>query len=370
MKRMTCSLSLVALFAAGSSVASDRDDFDGQVNSNGIKYIETYTPTGVVPPPNVAARQQGTADAMPTHVMTPAPDPDAESAMTPEQAAAWRSSVRSGFKNAYQRAGKPGIAVFWNREFNDELSQWYSDKRVVRTGEQAHNTNDKFEPASGSKLDGYNRSMTGGSRIVEAQYFAECNEALKVSASRERGETDKDAVSAEVTPNAELCYQVLNKRAPTGDDMGGKAKEFEFSSGYMQPFFGSGAKMLDRAAIMRITQRDNANKAGAEMISDSQQIETDALIGYADYLAEVVYSSKSGTQLGVEFLVTVKEVSSGRVVAMFRSEGTPADLDKPKEEWVATATGFSKRTTSAETEPKAVGEQLAYETMEALSRVW
>lgn len=286
----------------------------------------------------------------------------------------WKLKIENKFKTKYENLGQPKIAIFWNREFSDQLSQWYSDKRVVKTGEQANNSTDKYEPASGNSKDGYSRSQTGGSRIVEAQYFAECKEAVKTSAQTERshgvdGSYSKDAISAEATPSSELCYQVLNTPKKSGDEMNSKSMEFEFSSGFTGSFINIKTNIVDRASIMRIMQRDTAAKAGAELIADSQKIESDALLGYADYLAEVVYQHSSNTELGFEFLVTVKEISNGRIVAKFKSEARPKGL-KETESWKATSKGYKKVKNVEHASPSQVGEQLAYETMEALNRTW
>jgi hypothetical protein len=355
MQKQLTIATLLAVLPVSAAVASDYEDFDGQPNSNGVRYIESYTAPGYVPPAP-AAPGRAPLDAMPTQVL--ASPQTRDGGQGEAESAAWKSRVRGQFRSAYKSAGEPSIAVFWNREFNDQLSQWHADKRVVRTGEQATNSTDKFEPSAKGK--GWERNMTGGSRIVEAQYFAECKAALVQSGG-------KEGSKREYTP--ELCYQVLNRRAPAGDSMGHKATEFGFNSGFMGPLLNTSVKVLDRSAIMRLTQRDTARKAGAELISDSQKVESDALIGYADYFAEIIYSSKPGAHLGVEFLVSVKEVSTGRVVAMFRTEGEPPSSE-PVTQWVATANGFIEQTAEAESNPKEVGEQLAYETMEALARVW
>ncbi len=354
-----CNATLASLGIALCVQASSFDDFDGKPSSDGLKYIERYTPAGQVPPPPVMPYESPAYDDAPTGMMGGAGPMPADSSA--QKAAAWRNSVSAGFKLAYKRAGSPRIAVFWNRELTDQLSQWYADKRVVRTSEQAGHVDARRDPPKAAAAPGYNRSVRGGAHALEAQYFADCQAALK-----ERGADG----SSKRGYAPELCYEVLQRPAPTGDDMGGKAKEFEFSAGFMDPFIGVSAKMLDRAAIMRIVQRNNARRAGTELVPDSVTVETDALIGYADYVAEVVYSSDPQSQLGVEFLVSVKQVASGRVAAMFRTDATPADLPPPSTRWAATASGFEQRTTYASASPRQVGEQLALETMEALSRAW
>ena len=50
------------------------------------------------------------------------------------------------FKQAYKKEGKPSIAIFWNRAFDDQLSQWYQEIRLSQTGEKSVKVSDKFEP--------------------------------------------------------------------------------------------------------------------------------------------------------------------------------------------------------------------------------
>jgi len=350
---------LAALGVTLCARASTFDDFDGNRNSDGVKYIERYTPPGQVPRAPHSPDGSGAYDEPSTGMMTGTGLVASDS--SGEKAAAWRRQVLAGFKAAYKRAGSPRIAVFWNRELTDQLSQWYADKRVIHTGEQAGQGKDRLQPAGATAAPGYQRDTSVANHTTEAQYFADCKAALSL-----RG-ADGSRLR-EYTP--ELCYQILQRPMPAGDGMGGRAKEFEFGSGFMGPFLGASAKMLDRAAIMRITQRDSARRSGVEVVSDAVEVETDALVGHADYVAEIVYSANPGSQLGVEFLVTVKQVKSGRVVAMFRPAATPADLPPPSTRWAATAAGFEKRTTHASATPHQVGAQLAFETMEALSRAW
>lgn len=258
------------------------------------------------------------------------------------------------FRSAYSQAGEPRIAIFWNRKFSDQLSQWEALERRTIAGESAGNLKDVFNQTngaspedalgtavgsldsgtpSGGNLGSYERNVTGGSRILASEYY----------------ET--------------RIHQ--RKRAGMGE-----STDFEFGSGYTQAFLSASAKIIDRQAIMRLIERDNARAAGAEMVADYQKVETDALIGYADYLAEIVFVDDPGAALGKAFMVSVKEVATGRVVAMFRSEGTPQNKPVPKAEWVATASGFQKVQAAQVHTPIEVGEQLGMETMEALARIW
>jgi hypothetical protein len=245
-----------------------------------------------------------------------------------------RQQVLTKFSASYEIAGEPGIAVFWNREFDDQLSQWYQTFRTSQTGESSIKGKDKFEPAGGDD-PAYERNVSGGGKIVSAQY-------VEV----------RDKVQSRAGFNNE-------------------SKSFGFSAGFTSAFLSVPAKILDRKAIMRLVQRDGAKEAGAEMISDYQKVETDALVGYAEYLAEILLTPDQSGDSSWAFMVTVKSVSTGQVVAMFKSTANKP-FDEPQEtRWVATSTGYQKETDERKIgTPEEVGQQLAYETMQALSKIW
>jgi hypothetical protein len=243
-----------------------------------------------------------------------------------------RKVISQNFSKAYGNAGQPAIAIFWNRKFDDQLSQWYQTLRYSKTGESSVKGQDKFEPSSGSSKEGYQRNISGGGKIVSSEYV------------EKRVETEQ--------------REGLNE-----------ADQFAFASGFTSTFLSVPAKILDRDAIMRIVQRDNAKQAGAEMISDYQKIESDALIGYADYLAEVILTKDDNAPTGWAFLVSVKSVSDGQIVAMFKSNGETELGSNNKAKWTAGENGYTKDQNKIGA-PNDVGEQLAYETMAALSRVW
>lgn len=244
-----------------------------------------------------------------------------------------RAKISNEFSSAYEKQGKPAIAIFWNRKFDDQLSQWYQEVRYSKTGETAVKGQDKFDPKGGVEPS-YERNVSGGGKIVSSEYI----ETRQKNSIRE-GFSEPDS--------------------------------FDFSAGFTTTVLSIPVKILDRRAIMRLMQRDNADEAGAEMISDYQKIETDALIGYADYLAEIILTPDTKADTGWAFMVSVKSVSDGQVVAMFKSQANkPIDPDM-KVKWVVTEDGYEKQTSQREIgSPNEAGEQLAFETMEALSKIW
>lgn len=251
---------------------------------------------------------------------------------SPKRIAQAREELASEFLQAYKKEGEPKIAIFWNKKFDDQLSQWDATNRISKTGETNSDSKEKFEPNSAN--DGYVRNTSGGSRIVEAQYIEE-----KIVAKQRDGF--------------------------------GELNDFSFSGGFVQPMLESGVYLIDRDAIMRLMQRDSAKSSGAEMISDTKKIETDALLGYADLLAEIVFSKEfsAASPMNREFLVTVKEISTGRLITMFRSSAMPSNINRFK----ASESGYDSVNVNLKDgnfRPELAGEQLAYELMQKLIKVW
>jgi hypothetical protein len=329
------SVTLYLIVITGNAVASDYEDFDGTSNSQGATYIETYTPAGTVPPANIPARE-GALDAAPATV-TEAQLPKVDNNDN-QQADQWMTEVRNNFRVAYKKAGSPSIALFWNREFNDQLSQWYVDKRVTATHEDTVDLTGNHMSADKDK--NWSTNISGNSTSSDEHSFSECKGGQ--------------------------CYQELSVNSSRGDNIQNRAEEFGFNSGFISSLLTGKARLLDRAAIMRLTQRDKAKQAGKEIESDRKTIETDSLIGYAEYLAEIIYSTKSNTQLGMTFLVTIKEVATGRIIVMFKSDARPEGLRAIQTAFVATKNGFIEQTTEFYATPEQVGKQLGYETMQAL----
>lgn len=302
-------------------------DINNSKNASGNVDIESLSEPGFVKPPSNTEASYG-YDAQPTEVLvdnTNAPTIDADN---------WKNNIINNFKNTYKNAGKPKIAVFWNHVFDDSLSQWHANKRAHISRKEKLDID--YDSTGKDKTT---KTLSLADRVDVEQQFTHCDNGV--------------------------CYQTLKPKSYAGDNMQSKTEEFEFNSGFVSVFLQGNAKLLDRAAIMRLEQRSERYKDKGIEEADRQMVETDALIDRAEYLAEINYSNKVDAQLGVEFLVTIKKVKSGEIIAMFRTEALPIDLESPTAQFEATPNGFVKKITNQLATPKQVGQQLAYETMEA-----
>ena len=223
------------------------------------------------------------------------------------------SAVESRFKSLYAKQGKPRLAFFWNREFTDLLTQWFGIERVAITDSTEFNITGKR----------------------------------------------KTTVSVESTTGIEKQYRRtdVRKKGPRG------AEAWKFESGFLKPFLSSGAKIIDRAAIMRL----KAAAMGSKRTQDIQYIETTALLGYADLLVEILFEE---TGDGPVFKMTVKTVNSGQLLTQLATLGRKdKDPKAPEVAYVPTASGFQPVMKTAKIKKKKPKE-LGMELMEAMIAAW
>lgn len=236
--------------------------------------------------------------------------------------------VRS-FSTVYKKKGKPRLAVFWNRKFDDQLSQW---EQVAR-----------------------------GSVSMQA--------SLETEGHLPSSESEKDANGKALAKALGSAY--IERKNPAQYRHGlGETSDFEFGSGFVQRMSSAGTKIIDRSTIMRLMQSNKQDTAGAEVITDRQVVETDALKGYADYIAELVFTRNSSAPVGMSFLVTVKDINTGEIVTMFKSDGEPPTVQQ-KAKLQVTDHGYDYvDDNNSDINPTDVGGQIALEMMSALTQVW
>jgi len=242
-------------------------------------------------------------------------------AQGPAEDALNEGAVGAAFRAAYAAEGTPRLAVFWNRAFSDRLSQWTALSRVVRS-EQSRIT--------GTLFDTDNSALIQGNESVQA-------ELLNPETGRAGFETER--------------------------------ADMAFESAYVTPLQTHGARIIDRATVMRLTQSEMRNDEGMTYRPDQQLVETDALINYTDLIAEILMVRDPEADLGAAFRVQVKDVRTGELVISFLSRGETPARAGARREWVATDQGFQPRADKAPT-PEGVARRLAFETMERLAGRW
>ena len=228
------------------------------------------------------------------------------------------AAAREAFRRAYRRAGSPRLAVFWNRAFDDRLRETEAESRLV----------------------------------VERNFAARDEESGKPAATREK---EKWTVSVESRRHG-ARPQPLSEIAA-----------FKFQAGFLRPLIEAGAKVIDRAAIMRLTEARRALDDPAGNVTDRQLVETEALMGRADLLIRIALSPSDESPTGAFFHVSVVEVKSGRIVASFFDDAAFAN-DRRKS-WTAVRGGYVRVTQDPDGSLERVGRILAAQTMDALARL-
>jgi hypothetical protein len=218
---------------------------------------------------------------------------------------AYSASPSASFSAAYRRAGSPRVIVFWNREFSDEVASRYTD--VVR---------------------GHSESRSG---VSGGESYR--TDDLAVSAGTERG--DDSRRESDFTERA----------------------DWKLESAFLSGLAGNGVALVDRNTVMRKAGR------GAALMPNQQSIETDALVGFADILIEVLQTSDDAAPLGTSFRISVKRIRDGRLISQFVSDGQVPMGRRP---FVAGPNGY-ERAAPVPPSPSMVARKLADETLGALA---
>ena len=235
------------------------------------------------------------------------------------------AEIRASYERAYAEAGRPRIALFWNRKFDDQLTQWYAISRVTSTG---------GEP--GSKA---------GVTVRE----------------------ERDDVRSR-----------FDGRASPGE-----LASFEFSAGLTRTLLASGTELVDRDMLMRLAQRRSPELVTGARVSDYQEIELDALIGSVDLIVEILYAGPADTYDPLTVMVSIREVETGRVVSMFRSREDVLPPARTEARWVPGEGGYTRIEVPVE-DPVGIaadegilagsaeylGWRTALQAMQALTRSW
>ncbi|MBF0560757.1 MAG: hypothetical protein HQL37_01825 [Alphaproteobacteria bacterium] len=211
-------------------------------------------------------------------------------------------AVVDRFRDEYIRHNRPRIAVYWNQQLDDTLSQWHGTSRIVTT-------------------------TSGG--------FNETGAPPRV------GETSASPHVGSSTGTTVMEPQVLVGSQAPGRVQPSESWEWEFQDGFLAPLFQAGAVVVDRAAIIRFT----AARPGSTPVSANgpQTIEAAALQGMADLLVEVLMAPSSQSTTGYELHARVLETATGRVLATVNSRGMAGWGDKDSHGgYVANEHGFQK----------------------------
>lgn len=215
------------------------------------------------------------------------------------------------FGEAWRAAGKPRLAVFFERAFDDRLSDFAADSRLV--------------------------------------------------VGRESRSGDGDAAG-------ETTVRVETAAAPARLSAFSEIDRLRFETGFSRPFLEAGVTLVDRAAAMRLLHAERAPESASRRVDDRQWIETEALRAYADMILQISAVSLTGVA-GVAFRVAAVDLRTGETRAdLFVDDAGAAPDDKG--EWRAVRGGFVRVREEDDVDFRKAGRTLALRTMEELRRAW
>lgn len=175
---------------------------------------------------------------------------------------------RASFNAAYAKAGRPTIAVLWNREFTDEVQQQSASQLTIdhsRSIQSAHET----ARSAGHVSSQGSSSASGNVTLTER----------------------------------EIKSQQARRVSPV------ERVDLQMRSSFMQTMVASGVLLVDRNVVIRTTA--TKQRGG----SDTQRLETDALLGTAKLLMEVLNTQDNASPTGWATYVSIKRLADGVVLA-------------------------------------------------------
>ncbi|HSW20963.1 MAG TPA: hypothetical protein VLJ86_27320 [Ramlibacter sp.] len=232
---------------------------------------------------------------------------------------------RRQFAAAYARAGRPAIALLWNREFTDMLQQTSASQLSIDTVRAGASS------AEAVRLPGYAAAQAQGASV------------------------------ANTTITLQDTKTVQGQRSGPVERV-----DLQLRSAFVQTLVSAGVKLVDRNVVMRTTA---AKTAGA---LDTQQVEAAAIAKHAQLLMEVLNTRDAASPTGWATYVTVKRLSDGTVLAEGYMNGKPAeDAPKPTPKFEADPRGGFRevvKPTAVGDVGKLIGEQSLARLGEALAR--
>jgi hypothetical protein len=229
--------------------------------------------------PNIpeSAYRKGQAD-----VLTPAPAPGSGGP----------AFSNAAFSAAYAKAGKPAMAVLWNREFSDMLQQSSAQTLTIDTAAAGVATQ------QGGRVSGFS---TEGAAVGGPGWVA--SERSGRSATYGAAEQRAAVVGNTTITSADTKTSQAQRRGPV------ERVDLQMRSSFLQTIAASGVRLVDRNVIMRTTA---AKQKGSAL--DSQQIETEAISKHASLLMEILNTRDAQSPTGWSTYVSVKRLKDGMIV--------------------------------------------------------
>lgn len=218
------------------------------------------------------------------------------------------SPILRDFSQAYTRAGRPRIALWWNRQLSDRHSDQGRDVTRLDAEISADGRRASLARSSGREAQG--------------------------DAVRSSGLSERD--------------------------------RFQIETEFTRRLLDAGVRVVDRATIIRLAAAGQGGGAPAAAV-DLQQLEMRALAGHADLFLEVLLSTDPQAPSGMGFRVDLKKISDGQVLGTAYLHGTPELPPPPPPRYEARPGGYVLvQPSPPKVTVQAVGDALALQTLQAL----
>ena len=232
------------------------------------------------------------------------------------------SGTLKRFSDSYKSQHSPKLAIFLNRTLSDDVREWTTSERSVIAG-------------SGS--------VTSSSETP----------------LRYREETVKGPVAV---------YRQQENGVQEARDNTSESYLWELEAGFMQPFLNAGAKLVDRATILRLVSK-NSDQGIAHEVIETKKNEMNALLNHADIYIEILVTRTHSAPGAYEFKAVAKEVKTGRVLGIASS--LDRDMEKERSrKIVTTSEGYKIVDAPKKAKVKNVSSDVALELMNSMVTGW
>ena len=348
--------------------------------SSCIHYMEQETPPGDIPPitsvkPVKIVRvveRTSTTNIEPSTRSGSEEIVTRETELTAPQTTIDRESDTSAqtverFIDAYTTQGKPRIAVFFNRTLSDEVREWRTESRFVVSGDL--NKVSVAGAAGESSRENASISQSSGTTVETQSGSISSGESIRADSSSRSGKAAVGKIKAEGGAGSiyEQQHIELENRESAPEDW-----MWQFEESFLRQFLTAKANMIDRAAIMRLLALESGKQGDPQDLLSTKAIETTALQDKADLLLELLVRSNPHSPVRYEFRASVKEVTTGRILANVSSlqwRQEEIELIMPRK-YKATSRGYEIVDEGVFPKLDLVAETLALDVMESLTKIW
>lgn len=306
MKILICLVSLLALSISAPLWAK-------------MEYLDKNTPPGSIPPPP-NLRQHPVIKGQERSFGKIGGQEDTATAGSSE-------ATMKDFRNIYMEKGKPRIAIFLNRVLSDEVREWKTSVRHIE---------------SGDKKVYYNTEKEGkGGQIEKTSY-----EGPQASYTQQHIEND----GSRPNPGEEFFWA--------------------FENGFMGPFLKSGAKLVDRATIMRLAAAADKDQGSVRDLIVVKKVEMDALINNADIFVEILVTRAPNAPGGYLMKSIAKEVRTGRIIGTANNKAEHDNAAGLAKKAIATETGYELIDSPDAVDVEKSSQTLAINLMDSFVNMW